>query len=45
MNIGKRFIEESLELQKRKSPLIHCISNSLAIKDLLKGIYVTAVFL
>lgn len=38
MNIGKRFIEESLELQKRKSPLIHCISNSLAIKDLLKGI-------
>ncbi|NLL29983.1 MAG: hydroxyethylthiazole kinase [Clostridiales bacterium] len=38
MNIGKRFIEESLEIQKRKCPLIHCISNSLGIKDLLKGI-------
>lgn len=38
MNIGKRFIKESLELQRRKSPLIHCISNSINVKDLLKGI-------
>lgn len=38
MQIGIRALDESLNLQKEKKPLIHCISNSVAQKELIEGI-------
>ncbi|WP_291653376.1 hydroxyethylthiazole kinase [Clostridium sp.] len=38
MQIGIRALDENLSLQKKKHPLIHCISNSVAAKDLAQGI-------
>lgn len=38
MQIGIRALDESLNLQKKKNPLIHCISNSVSAKDLAQGI-------
>lgn len=38
MQIGIRALDESLSLQKKKHPLIHCISNSVSSKDLAQGI-------
>lgn len=38
MQIGIRALDESLNLQKKKHPLIHCISNSISANDLAQGI-------
>ena len=38
MQIGIRALDESLNLQKKKKPLIHCISNYVAQKELIEGI-------
>lgn len=38
MQIGIRALDESLNLQKEKKPLIHCISNSVAQRELIEGI-------
>lgn len=38
MQIGIRALDESLNLQKQKKPLIHCISNSISVRDLAQGI-------
>lgn len=38
MQIGIRALDESLNLQKKKKPLIHCISNLVAQEDLEEGI-------
>lgn len=38
MQIGIRALDESLNLQKKKHPLIHCISNSVLSQYLAQGI-------
>ena len=38
MQIGIRALDESLNLQKKKHPLIHCISNLVTARDLAQGI-------
>ena len=38
MQIGIRALDESLSLQKKKHPLIHCISNLVTVRDLAQGI-------
>jgi hydroxyethylthiazole kinase len=38
MQIGIRALDDSLNLQKNKQPLIHCISNSIYLENLDKGI-------
>lgn len=38
MQIGIRALDDSLNLQKNKKPLIHCISNPIYVEDLEKSI-------
>lgn len=38
MQIGIRALDDSLNLQKNKQPLIHCISNEIYLEDLEKSI-------
>ncbi|GAA0083905.1 hypothetical protein UT300007_03440 [Clostridium sp. CTA-7] len=38
MQIGIRALDESLNLQQKKHPLIHCISNLVTARDLAQGI-------
>ena len=38
MQIGIRALDDSLNLQKNKQPLIHCISNPIYLDDLEKSI-------
>lgn len=38
MQIGIRALDESLNLQKKKQPLIHCISNSVFFRNLEKSV-------
>lgn len=38
MQIGIRALDESLNLQKKKQPLIHCISNSNFFRNLEEGV-------
>ncbi|WP_066890990.1 hydroxyethylthiazole kinase [Clostridium nigeriense] len=38
MQIGIRALDESLNLQKKKEPLIHCISNSVFFRNLEKSV-------
>ena len=38
MQIGIRALDESFNLQKKKKPLIHCISNSVTRRELVEGI-------